>query len=101
MFDNAKYITKDVQNSIPLELQLFMWNCINALKEKNQELDYLQVFKLTKQRADDIFFQKIEHKQEIPEYRKTYTVFPSEIVDAKIFVIDDGKSSTMLLAEEY
>lgn len=101
MFDNNRYITKGVQQEIPLELQLFMWNCIDTLKEQGQELDYLQVFELTKERADDVFFQEIEHRQEVPEYKKTYNIFPQEIVDAKVFVIDDGSHSTMMLAEDY
>lgn len=39
--------------------------------------------------------------QEEPEFEKTY-VFPmEEPIYEKIFVIDDGEHSTMLLAEEY
>ncbi len=101
MFNNDRYMTKEIQQQIPIELQLFLWNCIDTLKEQEQELDYLQVFELTKERVDDVFFQKIEHRQEVPEYSKTYRVFPNEMVDAKVFVIDDGTHSTMLLAEEY
>lgn len=96
-----RYITKGIQQEIPLELQLFMWNCIDKLKEQGKELDYLQVFELIEDRADDIFYQIIEHRQEVPEYNKTYKICPKENVDAKIFVIDDETHSTMLLAEEY
>lgn len=102
MFDKSnRYMTKGIQQEIPLELQLFMWNCIDKLKEQGQELDYLQVFELIEHRADDIFYQVIKHKQEVPEYNKTYNVCPKENVNAKIFVIDDETHSTMLLAEEY
>lgn len=101
MFDNDKFITKGVQQVIPLEFQLLMWNCVDRLKEQGQLLDYLQVFQFTKQRIDDIFFQKIDHRQELPEYIETYNVFSSEIINAKVFIIDDGAYSTMLLAEEY
>ena len=101
MFDNDKFITKGVQQNIPLELQFFIWNCINMLKNQYKQIDYLQVFELTKQRADDIFFQKIEHRQEVPQYIKTYNIFSSKMVDAKLFVIDDGTYSTMMLAGEY
>lgn len=48
---------------------------------------------------DDI--QIIQHKQEVPKYQNTYSVLVSNPVDTKIFVIDDGDYSTMLLAEEY
>ncbi len=98
---NNRYVTKGIQLEIPLELQLFLWNCIDTLKDQGQELDYLQVFEIITERADDILFRKIEHRQEVPEYSITYKVLPTEIVNAKIFVIDDGKYSTMLLAEEY
>ena len=102
MFDkNNRYMTKGIQNEIPLELQLFLWNCINVLKEQGRELDYLQVFELNKESIDDILFQKIEHTQEVPEYKMTYSLYSIEMVNAKIFVIDDGGYSTMLLAQEY
>lgn len=101
MFNNARYMTKGIQTKIPLELQLFMWNCIANLKQKEQEMDYLQVFELTKERANNIPYQKIEHRQEVPEYSESYRMFPLEIINAKIFVIDDGDHTTMMLAEEY
>ncbi|MGV8980534.1 DUF960 domain-containing protein [Clostridium sp.] len=102
MFNKSnRYITKGIQQEIPLELQLFMWNCIDKLKEQGKEVDYLQVFKLIEHRADDILFQIIEHSQEVPEYNKTHKVFSKKIVNAKIFVIDDITNSTMLLAREY
>ncbi|NMM65124.1 DUF960 domain-containing protein [Clostridium sp. P21] len=101
MFNNERYMTKGIQQEIPLELQLFLWNCIDTLKEEGQKLDYLQVFELTKERVDDVFFQKIEHRQEVPEYSKSYRLIFNELIEAKIFVIDDGTYSTMMLAEEY
>lgn len=101
MFDNDRYITKGIDTKIPIELQLFLWNCIDILKEQRKELDYLQVFELTKQIVDDVFYQKIEHRQEVPEYKQTYKIVDKEIVEAKIFVIDNGSYSTMMIAEEY
>lgn len=102
MFDKSnRYMTKGIQEKISIEIQRFLWNCVDTLKEKGQELDYLQVFELTSERADDILFQKIEHRQEFPKYNKIYKIFAKEIVDAKVFIIDDKEYSTMLLAEEY
>ena len=94
MFDNPRYLTKGVNQSISLELQIFMWSCIDNLKV---EKDYLQVFNLSVVNG----IQRVEHKQEVPEYKNTYSVLVSNPVDAKIFVIDDSEYSTMLLAEEY
>ena len=39
MFDNSRYLTRGVNQSIPLELQIFMWSCIGNLKI---EKDYLE-----------------------------------------------------------
>lgn len=102
MFDIvSRYITCGVQSGIPSELQTFMWDCIDELKKKEKELDYLQVFELDCERVGDTTFQKIQHRQEVPAYEKTCYIFAEGAVKAKIFVIDDGEYSTMLLAEEY
>ena len=45
--------------------------------------------------------QHITHTQEQPPYLYQMDVPCTDAVDAKIFVIDDGTHSTMLLAEEY
>lgn len=61
MFNNHRYLTKGVQVEIPLELQLFMWECIDKLPE---ERDYFQVFKLENFNG----IQKITHFSEQPAY---------------------------------
>lgn len=102
MFEsNSRYITRGVQEEIPLEFQLFMWSCIDTLKEQGKELDYLQVFELTGKGGEGISLQIIEHRQEVPKYRKSYVVPCGEPITAKVFVIDDGAYSTIMLAEEY
>lgn len=94
MFTNKRYLTKGVQAEIPLALQLFMWGCIDKLPE---ECDYFQVFKLENSGG----LQKITHFSEHPEYYKEYMIPTDNPITAKIYVIDDGEHSTMLLAEEY
>jgi len=103
MFDKSnRYITKGIEEKLPKELQLLLWKCIDALKEQEMELDYLQVFELTMERVGDIFFQMIIHTQESPKYSKTYKILAKEMVDKLIFVIDDeNKHSTMMFSEEY
>ncbi|SHI41483.1 DUF960 domain-containing protein [Parasporobacterium paucivorans] len=100
MFGNARYMTRGVQCEIPVDLQIFLWNCIESLQGE-KELDYLQVFALKKEKVDGVFLQKIVHEQEVPEYSKTHWIDAVKIVESKIFVIDDGDHSTMLLAGEY
>jgi len=96
MFEGDKYLTAGVDCEIPIELQVFIWNCITNL---SVEKDYLQVFELS---STETGLQKIIHIQEQPDYKKEYLIdMPFEAVETKIFVIDDGDHSTMLLAEEY
>ena len=94
MFSNNRYLTKGVQTEIPLELQIFMWECIDRMPESK---DYLQVFNLEAMEG----VQHISHSSEEPEYKMEY-LMPSEVpITQKVYVIDDGDHSTMLLAEEY
>ena len=95
MFNNQRYITKGVQADIPFELQFFMWECINKISET---CDYFQIFELENLGS----IQRITHFSEQPEYRMEY-LLPTiaNPVTAKVYVIDDGNHSTMLLAEEY
>ena len=72
-----------------------MWECIDNLTVPK---DYLQIFKLSVAEGK----QKIEHSQEEPCYKQEYLLnTDAPIFIGKIFVIDDGTHSTMLLAEEY
>lgn len=94
MFSNNRYLTKGVQMEIPLELQIFMWECIDNLPEPK---DYLQVFSL------EAFgeMQRITHTSENPEHKMEYLIPSDTPITDKVYVIDDGDHSTMLLAEEY
>ena len=94
MFTNKRYLSRGVDNTIPIELQLFMWACIDQLPEPR---DYLQIFDL-KQVGN---MQSITHRSEQPEYRKVY-MFPSDnpIIE-KLYAIDNNEYSTLILASEY
>ena len=93
MFKNTKYLTRGVQSEIPIELQLFMWSCIEAVPEP----DYLQIFRLEPMKT----MQKIIHEQEEPQFKREYLIPIDTPITAKIYVIDSDTYSTMLLAEEY
>jgi len=94
MFNNQRYLTKGVQSEIPIELQLFMWECINRMPE---ECDYFQVFRL--ENIDGI--QKITHFSEQPEYCREYMIQTDKPITAKVYIIDSDEYSTMLLVSEY
>ena len=94
MFTNQRYLTCGVDSTIPLELQLFLWECVDRLPEPR---DYLQVFELKPVGN----LQCITHSSEEPEYHMEY-LLPLEVpITGKLYVIDDGSHSTMLLASEY
>ena len=92
MFDNQRYLTRGIIDTIPLELQLFMWNCVDRMPEPK---DYFQVFEL-----ENIGnMQRIVHKSEPPKYKMNYFIPTSKALTAKVYIIDSEEYSTMLLAE--
>lgn len=94
MFDNQRYLTRGIKSQIPLELQLFMCNCVDKMPEPK---DYFQVFEL----KNIGNMQHIVHFSEQPEYRMNYFIPTPKAVTAKIYIVDSIEYSTMLLAEEY
>ncbi len=94
MFDNQRYLTKGVNESIPFEIQLFLWECIDKMPEPK---DCFQIFELN----DIGGMQHIVHKSEQPEYCMNYFIPVLKGITAKVYVIDSEDYSTMLLAEEY
>ena len=95
MFQNDKYLTRGVSQTIPNWLIILLWHLIGIMQTESK--DYLQVFQLQKTGQG----QHITHTQEQPPYSKELFVPCVDAVDAKLFVIDDGTHSTMLLVEEY
>ena len=100
MFENPKYVTRGIGHEIPAELQLELWIMIENLKMNGTiKLDYLQVFRLSNLDGK----QKIKHSQEEPEYHNEIVVEVSclPVDNIKIFVIDNGSCSAMMLDDEY
>ena len=100
MFNGKKYVSRQANEIVPIEIQILMWRMIDELKEKIK-VDYLQIFKISQQDDKSI---SIEHKQEIPGYENKI-VLELEGIEIKaiikIYVIDSVEYSTMILAEEY
>lgn len=95
MFQNPRYLTRGMQETIPLELQLLMWDTLEAVPEPK---DYFQIFWLSSLNG----IQRIEHEQEQPPFKREYLLPTVENpITVKVYIIDDGDRSTMLLAEEY
>ena len=89
-----RYLTCGVDQTIPLELQIFMWDCVERLPAPK---DYLQVFDLKPVGV----LQSITHSSEVPAYKMEYIIPMENPIAEKVYVIDDGDHSTMLLANEY
>lgn len=101
-FDSQKYITSGVRERIPLEIQLMMFDSIGFMRKKtDDQLDYLQVFKLKTIGEEGNYLLSIRHEQEIPKMKLDIMVPVSEPINEKVYVIDDVEHITMLLAEEY
>lgn len=98
---NDRYVTRGLNEEIDIRLQLIMWSMIDKLKEEgNVEIDYLQVFKLRKEGKKVM----IEQRQEVPEHKVSYIIEIEDVEignENKIYVIDSGEYSTMLLPSEY
>lgn len=103
MFNKDKYITSHANETLPLVLQVAMWENINKRRENKVQLDYLQVFELSIENKEGRLIQLIKHSQEQPKKTETYRVECDgfEPIQDKVFVIDDGDYSTMLMASDY
>lgn len=96
MFDNDRYITREVSEIVPLALQLLMWQMIDGLKVKK---DYLQVFEIRPYKEGLL---EVIHRQEIPEFTSTMIINNIGIESKmKIFEIDSLECSMMLMNYEY
>ena len=97
-----RYLTRGVNETIPLAMQIVMWDMIDTLVKSDINADYLQVFNFKVDRDNLV----LTHTQEQPEYKNEVSYPLSDELKAldkvKIFVIDDAPShATMLLASEY
>ena len=94
MCDNgSRYVSRGINDEIPIDLQIFMWQLIEELKDTTGDVDYLQVFTIS---IVDESENKVRiiHSQEVPEYKKVWIFKVSE-------PCNDETHSTMLLANEY
>lgn len=99
MFNKLKYISVGIDNNIPTDLQLFLWNLIDTMNVEKK--DYLQVFKISSIYKENTFKLIVIHSQELPNYIKEHLIAMNILINEKIYVIDEGPYSTMLLESEY
>ena len=97
----TRYMTRGISETLPIEVQLVIWNSIDSNIALGVTMDYLQVFRFNRDGA----LLKITHTQEQPEHTTiVYMDYKEEYKDLlceTIFVIDDGDHSTILYSHEY
>lgn len=109
MIVEETYITQNALNALPPALIDCLWDLYFNLRKKADKIDYLNVFRLTKQRNRQI----ISHIQEYPKYKKKHYVKLRERnmetgkfedvspVEGKVYIIEYDTHITMLLASDY
>lgn len=90
--NNNIYMTKTIVEELPEEVLLFIISLVKNMHQEVTEVDYLQVIQI----RNNILI----HKQEIPEYKKVYTLLTT-IKRCKLFFIDNGDYSTLMFSHEY
>ena len=99
MFDNDRYITKGISDTIPEFLQITLWYVLETMTIK--EKDYLQIFELSEIIKEGKLKQKILHSQEQPEFKEEFIITTKEPITEKIYIVDDESYATMMLSSEY
>jgi hypothetical protein len=99
LFQGKRLITRGIADTIPSEVQMFLWSLLDELVAKMpEEVDYLQVFEFSSENGK----QTIIHRQENPPYQAVYQFDKvGNPLQHKIYVIDDVEDCTMLLSNEY
>lgn len=94
MTNVKKLVTFDANENISQSTQLFLWSIVNKI---SVEKDYLQIFKLSREKGQ----QKVIHKQEVPLYEHVYFFDTNEPIEATVYIVIEENCSTMMLAENY
>lgn len=92
-------MTRAIAEELHPEIAVKLWRLIDAKKQQNVELDYLQVFELTKSSGK----QAIIHRQEEPERRAFHIIplYETVPVTRTVWCIDNGETEMMLFPEDY
>lgn len=102
MFDNKRYITRGIDSVVPLSIQVIIWQMIDNLIGKKNNIDYLQKFKVTCSNK----FIRIEQSSTKPKYESTFEFHTVSVgmddteQTYTIWVMDDGECSLMMFPNE-
>ena len=105
MFEKNTYITRGINESLPLELISLLWLKVQGVKDR--KLDYLQVFKFNNVGTVQEPILEVKWSQEVPKHEESFRVKGIVLEEVeKVWIICSGEGtddeySTMLLPEEY
>ena len=91
-FNNLIFTTRAIKEELPEEVLLFIVGLVKNMHKEVKEVDYLQVITIEN--------NTLIHTQEIPEYKKSYTLLTT-IKNCKLFFIDNDEYSTLMFSHEY
>jgi len=95
-------MTYGVAENVDIYLLAKCVEMLNSMKETGIEADYLQVYRLIYDAAENVL--TIRHSQEQPEYAKEVSfVLPSGVLpyEGMLYYIDEVAHRIMLQADEY
>ncbi|MFS0567532.1 DUF960 family protein [Brevibacillus invocatus] len=103
MFSTDRYVTRGVNEVVPIELQRMLWSILERRQERGDQLDHLQIFELSSEWVDGEPLQKVVNQQEQPFHEEVFYVDHTEnlAIGVTVWIIDSGTYSTALLPEEY
>ncbi|MFD2370573.1 DUF960 family protein [Brevibacillus sp. GCM10020057] len=103
LFSTERYVTRGVNELVPVELQLLLWSILEKRMERGDQLDYLQLFELSAEMVDGEPLQKVINRQEQPFHEEVFYVDHTENLanGVTVWIMDSGEYSTMLLPDEY
>ena len=105
MFEKNTYITRGINESLPLELISLLWLKVQGVKDR--KLDYLQVFEFKNVGTLESPILEVKWSQEVPKHEESFKVKGIKLEEVeKVWIICSGEGteeeySTMLLPEEY
>lgn len=99
----GRKVTKAVCERVDEEIQMKMWNVIDALKRtENFSMDYVQIIELREikdiKSFDNCYNQKIIYCRERPAYKEEIFLKVDNPVNAEVYIVDDSGRSIMMKA---
>ena len=98
----TRYITRGINEQVPVNLQMLLWDKVDRVVSSTLPADYLQMFTFEKTKENKLL---IYHKQEQPMLEASFEIplnsQNEKLIGKKVYIIDDIDHSTMLFADEY